>query len=391
MSSRSEVQSNKWIGIALLSTVLSLTISQLIRIKVQQSSIEDAVTRGKARSLCFQAHFTYNCAMIPDNQAKYDWCTDISTETPRFIGGNNYDGIPRKSTTVKAYRTFKGFQHCMAHKHVILIGDSRVRYQYMSLVDYLMTAEWLHCQDYNVATRMNETVSPHCFIIHHDRKYGKRMTWNDWYALSSALLHDVCDCHRDTKFDPVSTYENRYARIRSPFGPISITYLQNFQNSVKFHAEFPPFASLTGNCTASHCQPGLCNQPTRLELNTSETLLKIVPKLRPTHVFAQTGWDHYMGDTPATFGCLLERFKQENPGVHAFAISHYWERDAKRVTRVPQHGCNASVFDRLAPSYRTPKSWYWDNKHVLSILNQEMNHQLLDHICGPLNDTSVCI
>ena len=45
-------------------------------------------------------------------------------------------------------RTRRGVDRCLAHKHIVLIGDSRVRYQYMSLASYLATGSWMKCADY---------------------------------------------------------------------------------------------------------------------------------------------------------------------------------------------------------------------------------------------------
>jgi hypothetical protein len=359
--------------------------------------------KEEQKKACFLAEFPMNCT---ENQAPRGWCTDITFDTPRFVGDGRslVKDTGNNSTVGKAYRTLEGYQQCLVNKHIVFIGDSRVRYQYMTLIDYLRTGKWLRCHDQSLA--VNETYSTNCFLI--DHQHGVKTTWNDWYQSSSDALSDVCDCHRDLAFNPARTYENRYLRMSSPFGPINITYLQNFQDSVKFHSEFPPLSPYypysnndtnttteegsDSNNNTSRCQPGFCDHAPAIVLNTANTLLQMVPQLQPTHVFGQTGWKHHFGSTPNTFGCILETFMLENPGVNAYAISHFWERGAVRYNKVPLHGCNATVFDRVTPSYLAPASWYWDKKHVLSILNEEMNHQLLDYICGPVDENvSGCV
>ena len=407
-----------WLKWLMLAAVSALCIYQMAQTTKTRSLITAHITstvhskkeEQEQRKACFLAEFPSNCS---ENKAPRGWCTDMTSNSPRFVGdGSGLVKIKESnSTVVKAYRTLEGYQQCLANKHIVFIGDSRVRYQYITLIDYLRTGQWLRCHDQSLAA--NETYSPNCFLIDHE--HGVKTTWNEWYKSSSEAISDVCDCHRDTTFNIATTYENRYVRMASPFGPIKITYLQNFQDSVKFHSEFPPLSpyypyaaendtniittedggdatssSYNNNTSSSssssphHCQPGLCAHAATVVLNTADTLLRMVPKLHPTHVFAQTGWKHHLGSTPNTFGCVLDTFMLENPVVKAYAISHFWERGAVRYNKVPLHGCNATVFDRVTPSYKAPASWYWDKKHVLSILNQEMNHQLLDYICGPV-------
>jgi hypothetical protein len=42
------------------------------------------------------------------------------------------------------------------------------------------------------------------------------------------------------------------------------------------------------------------------------------------------------------------------------------------------------VLDRSVLSEGIPRGWYWDQYHVLSILNEEYNHQLVEKVCPNL-------
>ena len=68
-------------------------------------------------------------------------------------------------------------------------------------------------------------------------------------------------------------------------------------------------------------------------------------------------------------------------------MSHFWSRLPSHTIQ-PQ-GCNAKVLDRITPTFAVPMAWYVDRIHVLSIVNQVMNHILLDAISGPV-DNSFC-
>ena len=354
------------------------------------SRTKSSHTKEEHQRPCVTARFPVE-SIVQARESPHKWALD-KEGTVRYIGDGRLFDIDSE-TSGKTYRSFAGYQQCLANKHVVLIGDSRVRYQYMALADYLTTGQWLRCLDYNDIDKSfgdngtSSTVGSNssCFLIDHE--YSTSLTWNDWYTQSAAWINDECDCHREPRFAPGTTFENRFFRTITPFGPIKITYLQNFEDSVKFHAEFPPFAPLdAGNSTNNtRCQPGYCSHPPILQLSTSETLLEIVPKLQVTHVFANTGWKYQDGAAPQTLGCVLQKFRIENPTIAAFAVTHPWEQGAA-MTQVPQHGCDAAIFDRLTATVGVPKSWYWDRIHSLSIVNQELNHMLLDMVCGPTQE-----
>jgi hypothetical protein len=332
-----------------------------------------------------------DCFSSGINQIAPSWCLDTSG-TARFIGASSNNGVRlTKNGTVaeKKYRNRLGFEKCLANKHIVLIGDSRVRYQYMMLAYFLKTGQWMKCQDYN-SLPVNYTFSPGCYIIDE-----RGHVWNDWYRNSNELLQqnttqqELCDCSRDKIFNPDTTTENRYLRRHTPFGLVQVTYLQNFKDQVKFHAEFPPFSEFsTTNRTDNdvhRCDPGLCSHPYTNVSDTKTTLLEVVPMLRPTHVFANTGWNHNLHD--AQFGCVLDLFRSQNPSIEAaFVITHPMTKNKKKKgDSLPEQGCNSSVFDRMTSTSGLPRSWFWDSMHLLSIANQEFNHMMLDKICGGLD------
>ena len=139
-----------------------------------------------------------DCISSGKNQIAPSWCLDTSG-TPRFIGAGSDDIHRTKDGTVaeKKYRNHAGFEKCLANKHIIIMGDSRVRYQYMALAHFLKTGQWMKCADYD-SLLVNHTVSPSCFLI--NEHMHQPMTWNDWYRSSTNLLQhntkqqELCDC-----------------------------------------------------------------------------------------------------------------------------------------------------------------------------------------------------
>jgi hypothetical protein len=281
----------------------------------------------------------------------------------------------------------------LANKHIVLIGDSRVRYQYMNLAHFLTTGHWMKCKDYDSLASVNYTFSPSCYLIDHEASGPKNsISWNDWYSKSTKDLQqnttqeELCDCHRPNPFKPERTNENRYLRRHTTFGLVQVTYIQNFDDKLKFHAEFPPFSdvSTTNGTDVRRCKPGMCSHPFTNVTDTKTALLEVLPLLQPTHVFASTGWAHNLKDPG--LGCALDTFRNQNPSVEAaFVITHPMGRSKGQKPTVPEQGCNSSFLDRITPTIGVPHSWFWDNVHLLSIVNQEFNHMMLDKICGGLD------
>jgi hypothetical protein len=158
--------------------------------------------------------------------------------------------------------------------------------------------------------------------------------------------------------------------METPFGLIKISFLLNFVGAVTFQTEFPPFSPYLSYEESlfrypSRCQPGYCSpsQPGNSVLNSSEALLRVVPLLEPTHVFASPGWRHDESDVAYEFGCAMETFRRQYPTVQASAISIPCHRGQSADFEVPLQGCNATVFDRRALTANVPQQWYFDRLH----------------------------
>ncbi|KAM3569655.1 hypothetical protein VYU27_008259 [Nannochloropsis oceanica] len=87
----------------------------------------------------------------------------------------------------------EGVYTCMKGKHVVFVGDSVTRYQYLSLVSFLETGTWEEEEEEKSITFKGEWGS-----------------WNEYYNLSTSSLNgnEVCDCYREGSRPPY--VENRY-------------------------------------------------------------------------------------------------------------------------------------------------------------------------------------
>lgn len=322
-----------------------------------------------------------NNSIVPEN-----WCLD-SHQTPRYVG--NEGGKP--SSVIQHY-THTGYEKCLAGKTVVLIGDSRVRYQFMHLAGYLASNKKMGCQD------QQQTPDPECYLIDHEHQERVKRGdmgnegWTSWYKKSTAMLQgyddttSLCDCYRPTG-QPIKGYENRFIKKTTPFGEINLIFLQSYANRVRMNTQYPPFSSFTteeNRCKTGECGPG--NRTDGFDGNVTETLWNILPRLNATHAFVNLGWEAIYGfEAQSDFSCEMQEFERQHPSTQLYLMSHPPPKsvidnplasfDAKKLK------CDVGVLDRSITNKNVPHSWYWDFLHVLSILNEEYNHLLVEKIC----------
>lgn len=319
-----------------------------------------------------------NSMVVPEN-----WCLD-EDKVPRYVG--NEEWPPRK---VQHY-THDGYEQCLADKTVVFIGDSRVRYQFLHLANYLKSKERMRCQDYTLDnSSLPITPDPECFVINESQR---NIDWITWYkestiALESNKQSGLCDCYRPPRFNPIGTYENRFIKRSTPFGEINLIYLQNYMNLIRMDEEFPPYSSFAS--TPKRCKTGECNTVNRTDAfqgNLNETLWNILPQLNATHAFVNLGWEkNFPFAKQSDFSCTMREFERHHPDIKLYLISHPPKTqhidnplanfDVKKLK------CDSNVLDRTNTNKNIPSNWYWDTQHALSILNEEYNHQLVEKIC----------
>ena len=116
------------------------------------------------------------------------WCLD-STNVPRCVGPN-FTFI--NDTTIVTHFNYEGYIKCLAGKTIVMIGDSRVRYQHMHLAGYLRYQKPMVCSD-KIEYQTNQTKEDsECYLIDYRRMGGGGANWAQWYKRKRQEL--VCLC-----------------------------------------------------------------------------------------------------------------------------------------------------------------------------------------------------
>jgi hypothetical protein len=115
------------------------------------------------------------------------------------------------------------------NQHILMVGDSLLRYQYVSLVHLLSKGEF------------PDKLDPDGKILQ-ERMFS---SWAEFFTFSNGLFSstvsgsEVCDCHRDQVWRSLAEVtENRYFRDRK--NNFSITYIQYFGDTFPLHGNYRP-------------------------------------------------------------------------------------------------------------------------------------------------------
>jgi hypothetical protein len=314
-----------------------------------------------------------------DNKFQIE-CTDYDKEEDGDYCKDE-TGVWRMMNRTPMRWTTEGMRKCLANKHIMLIGDSRTRFQYISLASALI---------YGVFPQLKEgRTDPKAQVLPWLLKVAPRR-WPAYYAETNSFLHtnishELCYCYRPGSVSQAR--ENRFLRVQSEFGDIQITYLQTFVDKVYLGPTFPPFLE-NGNmsCLINACDPDAIAEDTGkselrfhvAQLLASGMLDQFCPKI--THLFASTGWKD------ADIGCNLTKFS-ERTGARTWNIRPPFTTLEKWTLPInANQSCNASILDRTMFTLKAPPRLYLgDSIHVGSSLNEEFNHMMLDEICPDMD------
>lgn len=196
-------------------------------------------------------------------------------------------------------------------KHIVFVGDSRTRYQYLNLAFLLLHGEH---PPFDLSERGDKLMQKFWPNGTHPPKYGDyEGYWAAWYNASNAVLkspagYEICDCWRGTR----NNRENVDMRYTiSPRLGAALTYAQWFGDDIPFQGHWHPRVHGGAphlNCTAGYCRPpfhwvlqqfpcqtdanasAMANRTASLgvELLLHEVLLALTP--RPTHIVFGARW-----------------------------------------------------------------------------------------------------
>jgi hypothetical protein len=127
---------------------------------------------------------------------------------PGFTPFVNSFLVNQTQETIDHYLLADYFDRHLRGKHLVFLGDSVTRYQYLALVYSIRRNKWVSSTD-----------RPGIFRT---KSYD---SWQAFLNTTNALLlpYEWCDCHRPDKYNTLLTFENRYYIDKGR--DIRITYL----------------------------------------------------------------------------------------------------------------------------------------------------------------------
>jgi len=318
------------------------------------------------------------------------WCLDTQ-------------GIWRYSKDAKSShfrrRTSEGIARCLANKHILFIGDSRTRYQYLSLANVLA---------HRVFPRAKESISNRSRSNRFHGLMRKTSDLNKFFRLSNRLLRtdsseEMCNCYfvdpgtnemmtspgaakvTNTNNGGAAAHEpreNRFFTAQTEYGKVHLTYIISHLDSCRLDLGYPPFNLADPFCEVGNCATSAIEQEVSFN-NVSGCLRNLTREFERrigtpiTHAFVTTGWGH------KDIGCAVvenavESFVQSwvmTPPVHLVPKSMLIETPSSQ-------SCDVPIFDRWNVTDVGMRDLYFDNVHPWSSANEEFNHMLLDLVCG---------
>ena len=332
------------------------------------------------------------------------WCMDSDLK-PRYIDIDNnvLSNATADSSSFELKRyTIEGFEHCLANKTVVFIGESRTRFQYMHLGLSLKTGQFMNCPD--LQGHDDECLGIASLETYQSWKgEGLPSSWNDFFKHSTEMLQhssesnkinqsttpaigtqlSLCDCFRPKGgFAYNHFFENRYTKRTTAFGEINLIHLENLKDRISMNEDYPPYKSFYST-SSKRCKPGECGRWSDGDSinawvgNLNSSLYDIIPMLNATHVFANDGWN-FGGD----ISCMLREFANYHSNIKVAYMGGPLDIMGKHHMLDPRTmKCQIDALDRTAMTLNVPRTFYLDSVHVWSILNEEFNHRMMKMIC----------
>ena len=289
-----------------------------------------------------------------------------------WVASNSHPRLASNCNVI-SQNVYPQAERCLAGRHIIFVGDSLTRYQYLSLVFFLENKVWLPGygnDSFGYRSPCLETQWP---------------SWRDFYLGTTAQLngHESCDCCRANN---CTVLENRYYRKK----PFSITYLQFFRHDMGMsgHVGFPPSNS------SPPCRPGDCNAHVDWKGDLAHAMQTVVSRLKPDYIVLNSGlWQSTNGWSTQVISQVIKKINDVLKPKNGTAI---WKtttqsrsmdispnHDSKIKTMAAQAGWK--IFDAWALTRALPllkPSVYWDNLHFLPFVYNELNTALLHNLCA---------
>lgn len=377
-SSTKSLATHKPMNSSSSSQLITLATIDAPKITIDYITFRNATSTTKSSKI---SQTKFNQATCQDSYpyGTQKWCFDENLR-PRYFDENKK---PKLIWDIDSTRT------CLNNKHIVFIGDSRVRYPYLDFIYFLTFGNFTNCVhpfvpfqnlSFNYESEAIAYKDACCFSNEGCfRNYQvffdfPRLVFNKYKALHS---REYCDCLRKRWDLPKLhyIYENRFFQLTLPGISLRLSYFQNFLDSVRLNRtiiarEFNISKILLKNSTTQVTYH-----------KTTEALEQIVLNINPTHVFLNTGW------LERDISCLIKNFTDTK--LHASNIIYIrnpWKLKNSYKEPLPGKKINLTcnkipVFDRFEITRNLNESAFWDDLHVLTPVNEEFIHQMLTIIC----------
>ena len=256
---------------------------------------------------------------------------------------------------LSCYYDAKRFLNCIPkNEHIVFVGDSVTRYQYMALA-------------YSVSKGFEMSESEFPSIV-------KEKEWTDWMEyhkhITSIVNNMQCDCHRSySRVVGSKTIDNRFFSNKN----INLTFFQVL-NPNHIQGRWHPLLYQSDSYKKIH------NKFDPLWIyNIFELFTKIVFNLQPlpTVIIMNIGiWMHFLKDD---YHKLQEIFRESNARFFWKTTTKYRNNkqvDDKYVRKY------FNIFDAHKHTQNCTISDYWDNFHFQPWVYNKLNALLLKEIYG---------
>jgi hypothetical protein len=173
-------------------------------------------------------------------------------------------------------------------KHVVMIGDSITRYQYLNLAHFVAYGHAPAHDFYEKGDHWHSNASD----TYVDNMHG---FWNEWYAGTNRLLNfgtatETCDCWRNRCCH--DAFENRYFHDHSQ--DIHLTFFQWYSNGITLKGHILPNQNGSSS-PAGSCEPPAAWEYPSVGYGLKQFLNDVVMQLKPTPthvVMNRAKWGH---------------------------------------------------------------------------------------------------
>ena len=299
---------------------------------------------------------------------------------------------------------------CLRGRHVLFIGDSISRYQYLNFVDALENG-WGNAS----GGRGGEP------SMANEKQWGG---WMPFFVGTNRRLNgkEICDCHREPLKIPTAI-ENRY--YYDGHRKLWVSYLKVFglRNPFVHHTRYSALnvPCITGEleafrrgksmtsatCPQKGCGPGSCNRLPGIAYSGAvlKQVLRAIERLQPSDVIFNVGFWGATKTTPGLINNLLKfgqgvrgvpsvrrlYFKTTTPMApgkeaqdikpnklaHALALDNWRIWDTYGAVNKLR-----KVYSKMRVELPTVESPFWDSKHLTDSANTGLSRLLVAELCS---------